>query len=253
MQIHFHFNLDDRLLAAMRRWLPRNRLVAVLTTLAATAAGALYALAPAPPLEFKAGDPVSAAKMNTLFKELYAGVSQAAPVGTIVAFAGDVPPAGWLRCDGTEKSMADYPALAKVLDVKYGTPKGLGQFVLPDLRGRFALGAGQGPGLANRTLATTYGEEAHKLTLAELPAHTHGVTDPGHYHTMTMKHYAFGNTSPLNPFNGATMASNSGSSSISTGKFMEFSKTDISIQNSGGDQKMGLIPPALAVHYIIKT
>lgn len=47
---------------------------------------------------------------------------------------------------------------------------------LPDLRGRAIVGAGQGFGLTLRHLGTQFGAEKHTLTLAELPAHSHGYT-----------------------------------------------------------------------------
>ena len=73
------------------------------------------------------------------------------PTGSIMPFAGDTPPAGYLLCDGSEQSQAQYPELFSVLGTKYGSgtynpstnPTGLigyGTFRIPDLRGRFALG-----------------------------------------------------------------------------------------------------------------
>ncbi len=44
-------------------------------------------------------------------------------------------------------------------------------FALPDLRGRVALGVGPGYSQGQRA-----GEEAHTLSVSEMPAHTHGAT-----------------------------------------------------------------------------
>jgi microcystin-dependent protein len=49
----------------------------------------------------------------------------------------------------------------------------------PDLRDRFVVGSG-----LSYTVNTTGGEISHTLTVAEMPAHTHTVTDPGHLHTI---------------------------------------------------------------------
>jgi microcystin-dependent protein len=41
-----------------------------------------------------------------------------------------------------------------------------------------------GNGLTQRNLGDTLGEEGHTMSVAEMPSHTHGVTDPGHSHTL---------------------------------------------------------------------
>lgn len=69
------------------------------------------------------------------------------PTGTITPYNGANPPLGWVLCDGSNAT--------------------------PDLRGRFILAAGQGSGLQPRTLGVTGGEETHRLTIAEMPSHTH--------------------------------------------------------------------------------
>lgn len=65
------------------------------------------------------------------------------PTGSIFPYAGDTPPAGYLLCDGSEQSKAQYPELWGILGYKYkasGLLIGLETFALPDLRGRFPLG-----------------------------------------------------------------------------------------------------------------
>lgn len=49
------------------------------------------------------------------------------------------------------------------------------KFFLPDLRGRMAIGAGQGRGLSNRTTGVFGGEETHTLTNSEIPSHSHAI------------------------------------------------------------------------------
>lgn len=78
----------------------------------------------------------------------------------------------------------------------YGQGDASTTFNLPDRRGRAIAGrdnmggtaANRLTGLTNGILGTklsaTGGEEAHTLTTAQLPAHTHTITDPGHTHTL---------------------------------------------------------------------
>ncbi|HCX23957.1 MAG TPA: hypothetical protein DHN29_18695, partial [Cytophagales bacterium] len=75
------------------------------------------------------------------------------PVGSIIAFAGNNAPTGWLFCDGQAVDAGKYPELHQVVGNN-----------VPDLRSRFPLGAGQGPGLTSRPLNGSGGEETHKLT-----------------------------------------------------------------------------------------
>lgn len=66
------------------------------------------------------------------------------PIATILPFAGTIIPAGYLLCDGSEVLISQYSSLYSVIGFTYrasGLLKGLGTFAIPDLRGRFPLGA----------------------------------------------------------------------------------------------------------------
>ncbi len=67
-------------------------------------------------------------------------------LGEIRMFAGNFAPAGWARCDGQLLSVAQSGALFSLLGTTFGGD-GRTTFGLPDLRGRSAVGRGNGPGL----------------------------------------------------------------------------------------------------------
>jgi microcystin-dependent protein len=110
--------------------------------------------------------------------------------GLIMDYAGSIPPAGWLMCDGQLYSTSLYPDLFAAIGYGYGGSGG--SFAVPDCRGRTTIGTGQGPGLTNRSLASTGGEENHVLSYNELPVHNHGVNDPGHAHSVYDPTHAHG-------------------------------------------------------------
>lgn len=107
-------------------------------------------------------------------------------VGTIMLWPNVEAPNGWLNCDGRELDIDEYRELFDVIGVTYGNGNGLSTFNIPDYRGRIGLGYGLGVGLTNRVLGVMGGEEAHILSIAEIPAHTHANTlsDPTHAHTV---------------------------------------------------------------------
>ena len=76
-------------------------------------------------------------------------------------------PKGWALCNGQLLPINQNQALFSLLGTTYGGD-GRVNFALPDLRGRTPIHAGGG-----HTLGERGGEQAHTLSIAELPAHTH--------------------------------------------------------------------------------
>jgi microcystin-dependent protein len=82
-------------------------------------------------------------------------------------FSFDFPPQGWALCNGQLLPINQNQALFSLLGTTFGG-NGQTNFALPDLRGRVPLHAGSG-----HTLGERGGEQAHTLSIAELPTHTH--------------------------------------------------------------------------------
>jgi microcystin-dependent protein len=83
----------------------------------------------------------------------------------IMSFA--FAPKGWAQCNGQLLPINQNQALFSLLGTTYGGD-GRVNFALPDLRGRTPIHEGSG-----HTLGERGGEQAHTLTIAELPTHTH--------------------------------------------------------------------------------
>lgn len=95
-------------------------------------------------------------------------------IGQIEAFSFGFAPKNWALCAGQLLPIQQNQALFSLLGATYGGD-GRTNFALPDLRGRAALSSGQGAGLSPYTLGQKGGEEAHTLTVAETPTHTHAI------------------------------------------------------------------------------
>ena len=63
------------------------------------------------------------------------------PTGTIIAFAGNTLPKGYLLCDGSKVSRTTYKKLFDVIGTTYGAGDGKTTFTLPNLIGRFLEGS----------------------------------------------------------------------------------------------------------------
>src|SRR6476661_10354100 len=82
-------------------------------------------------------------------------------------------PKGWAMCNGQLLPINQNQPLFSLLGTTFGGD-GRVNFALPDLRGRVPIHVGSG-----HTLGERGGEQAHTLTISELPTHTHQVTASG--------------------------------------------------------------------------
>jgi microcystin-dependent protein len=162
-------------------------------------------------------------------------------IAEIRMFAGNFAPRGWAFCAGQILPIAQNTALFSLLGTTFG---GNGQttFALPDLRGRMAVGPGQGPGLSSYSLGQMGGEEGHTLIITEMPAHNHaaqasGVAAGGNSGTPSGGTWA-GSTSRDNIYSNAAPSSPMASGNITVGI-------------AGGSQPHNNVQPYTAVNYII--
>lgn len=183
----------------------------------------------------------------------YLNPASVAP-GIISDFGGGTAaPFGYLLCDGTVYAQASFPALFAAIGSSWNIGgEGAGNFRVPDLRGRTTIGAGQGSGLTNRTLAQLIGEETHTLVVGEMPSHSHGVTDVGHAHfrssTVAISVDSTGSSRIDTWGTGALpLFANDGNSRTSV------NTTGIAINNAGGGGAHNIMQPSAVVTKIIKT
>jgi microcystin-dependent protein len=84
------------------------------------------------------------------------------PTGLVIAFNGLKPPIGWAVCDGKNNT--------------------------PDLRGRFIVGYNNDPKLEYSKIGNKGGKDKHKLSINELPKHTHVIkSEPNHTHSYNLR------------------------------------------------------------------
>jgi hypothetical protein len=109
------------------------------------------------------------------------------PVATIMWFCAPRPPEGYLLCDGSAVSRAEFSQLYRAIGETYGSGNGYTTFNLPDLAGRFCRGWAAGNPLDPSRFFGSYQEDEPGIHNHGMPStlHTHSITDPGHLHGVT--------------------------------------------------------------------
>jgi microcystin-dependent protein len=154
------------------------------------------------------------------------------PSGTIILYAGNAPPEGWLLCDGNAVSRVQYADLFNIIGIAYGEGNGSTTFNLADLRDRFAIGKS-----SSRQLASYGGDPTITLTENEIPAHSHtGTTDETHIA------YAYSGSSGVGLTVSETRIRNDGG----------YHSHDFTTNPAGGNNPHKNIPPYLSLNYLIK-
>lgn len=178
-------------------------------------------------------------------------------VGPIPHSLPTLPP-GWIWADGAVLlSSTPYTSL-RAAYIAAGFPygqDGSGNPKVPDMRGRVPAGKDNMGGTpANRlttagadvdgaTLGATGGAQTHTLTSAQIPAHSHPVTDPTHSHSeSTLTGGAGGGSFGV------------GDNGLKVGATTSSSATGITVgNNTGGGGAHPIVQPTMVCNYIIKT
>jgi len=148
-------------------------------------------------------------------------------------FGFNFAPRGWTKCEGQLLSISENTALFSLLGTAFGGD-GRTTFGLPDLRGRCAIGDGNGPGLTPRVLGARGGQETVTLNPTQIPSHTHQL------------HAAAEAADQGKP----------GGNELASGTFYHAAATDApmaasSIGNTGGNGAHENMQPWLALNYCI--
>ena len=138
-------------------------------------------------------------------------------------------PKGWALCNGQLLPINQNQGLFSLLGTTFGGD-GRVNFALPDLRGRTPIHVGSG-----HTLGERGGEQAHTLSIAELPQHVH----------MAMATNSPGAQNPAN-----TVFSGTGANSYGPAQNLVGMATG-SVLNTGGSQAHLNMQPFLTLSFCI--
>lgn len=153
---------------------------------------------------------------------------------------------------GQAISRTTYSTLFAIMSTTYGVGDGSTTFNLPDKRERVSAMKTSAASRLTSTyfggdstaMGATGGLESHTLTTAQLPAHNHAVSDPGHSHGVT--HNAI--TGSTTTGGGGFPAGSNGAASISTNS----ATTGISTTNTGSGNAHNNVQPTIICNYIIR-
>ena len=112
-------------------------------------------------------------------------ISKASFIGTIVYFARNTAPEGWLKCNGANISRTVYSELFNAIGTTFGSGDG-STFGLPDLRGEFIRIWDNGRGIDNgRAFGVSQGDSTKRpntnFTTDNPGNHTHSYTRAVNY------------------------------------------------------------------------
>lgn len=171
------------------------------------------------------------------------------PVGTVLNFAGQHSPEGFLLCDGAEISRSKYPKLFNSIGTAFGAGDGVSTFNLPNFQGVVPRGAGT-QDISGRTkdggvLGTVLEDQMQRITGE---ASADGLTRPT---TNTVNLYESGALS-LPDSEGTVTRHSSNFSAGNSIRKMSFDSTDSPNARTSATTDGETRVSSLAVNFIIK-
>ena len=154
-------------------------------------------------------------------------------VGEIRMFGGNFAIAGWMFCEGQLLPINQNQALFSLLGTTYGGD-GRVNFALPDLRGKVPIKVGNG-----HTQGEKGGEQAHTLSISEIPTHVHVWNANANA------------TTPTNTPTAALVMSNSTGDQPWGPASNLTAMSPLTIQNTGGSQAHLNMQPFLVLSFCI--
>lgn len=175
------------------------------------------------------------------------------PVGASIEFWGSTAPnSSFVIPAGQAISRTTYSVLFGIISTTYGAGDGSTTFNLPNPAGRVVVQKESSATLLtssyfggnSTTLGATGGSESNTLTTAQLPAHNHAVSDPGHSHGVTQNAITGSTTTG----GGGFPAGSNGGASISVNS----ATTGISTTNTGSGNAHNNVQPTLIANRIMR-
>lgn len=165
-------------------------------------------------------------------------------IGEIRLFAANFAPRNWWYCDGTLIAIRSNTALFSILGTTYGGD-GKVTFGLPDLCGRAAIGAGQGPGLSYYDLGEQQGANTVTLNSLTLAAHNHSAST-------TVAFPAYSDSGDSNSPLGNILASGTKLYSTNPGDTgLKPLVGHATLNVTGGTTPFSIMEPAMGMNYIV--
>jgi microcystin-dependent protein len=159
-------------------------------------------------------------------------------LGQIQTFGFGFAPRGWATCEGQLMPISQNSALFALLGTTFGGD-GRTTFALPDMRGRAAIGQGNGPGLTSRSWGLKSGQQDVTLTIQQMPSHNHLISARGGRGTTT---------SPADSYLAVKSRNKQYGDATPT-----VTMADDMVGNAGGGQSHNNMPPFLVLYFCIAT